>query len=189
MYDVEDAVMIDHGDMADFNPSQLLPEDSQTIKAVKGWLQPTEYDLPSGEYHKHPTSHAPGTGWWLTASDTHQQWLGSDETSMLWIRDFAGSGKSVMAARIVDELEKSNPGTPVLYFFFRKIIDANHEPDALLCDWQAQLLEYSPPLQKQLKDSRTRGVASLSVEDHWRHLRDAIDALSGKVFCVADAWM
>lgn len=100
-----------------------------------------------------------------------------------------GSGKSVIAAQVINQLSHLNPSVPVLFFFFRQIIDANHEPVALLRDWLDQVLDYSPPLQKQLKEHMHAGrsVGSMTMEDHWSNLRLAFANLPGKVFCVADA--
>jgi hypothetical protein len=94
-----------------------------------------------------------------------------------------------MAAKLIYDLAQSNPTSPVLFFFFRQIIDANHEPRALLRDWLDQILSYSPPLQKQLKAyvEAGRSLESISMEDLWKHLRLAFASLPDKVFCVADA--
>jgi hypothetical protein len=134
-------------------------------------------------------SHVRGTGTWLTSSETYQEWLNGSEHGLLWLKGIPGSGKSVLAASIVDELSHTHPGIPVLYFFFRQIIDANHQPVALLRDWLNQTLEFSPPLQQQLKGYLESGrtVESMSMEDLWKDLRLAFGGLTGKVFCVADA--
>ncbi|KAL7942611.1 putative ankyrin repeat protein [Trichoderma barbatum] len=184
-----DAVLIGRDDVSDYNPEQLLPEPPEVIEEIRSWLQPTAYDIAGGEYRRHLSSHVAGTGHWLTSSDQYQEWQKSDEHGLLWIKGIPGSGKSVMAAKLIDEIAKSNPGTPVLYFFFRQIIDANHEPRALLRDWMDQILSYSPPLQKQLKAyvNAHRSLESISVETMWNSLRLAFASLPGKVFCVADA--
>jgi ankyrin repeat protein len=89
---------------------------------------------------------------------------------------------------------------PVLYFFFRQIIDANYTPRAALQDWLAQVLDYSPPLQLQLKEylgkdnkssrsqpsSQSRQLGSLSTGDLWQHLRTALSYIP-KVYILADA--
>ncbi|UKZ79908.1 hypothetical protein TrVFT333_007671 [Trichoderma virens FT-333] len=161
-----DAVFIGRDDVSDYNPEQLLPQPAEVIEKIRSWLQPTAYDIAGG------IPQAP-----------------KDEHGLLWIKGIPGSGKSVMAASIIDEIAKSNPGTPVLYFFFRQIIDANHEPRALLRDWMDQILSYSPPLQKQLKAyvDAHRSLESISSETMWNQLRLAFASLPGKVFCVADA--
>ncbi|KAH0491001.1 hypothetical protein TgHK011_002447 [Trichoderma gracile] len=184
-----DAVFIGRDDVSDYNPEQILPEPPEVIEKIRRWLQPTAYDIAGGEYRRHLSSHVVGTSHWLTSSDAYQKWLRSDEHGLLWIKGIPGSGKSVMAANLIDELAKSHPGSPVLYFFFRQIIDANHEPRALLRDWMDQLLSYSPPLQKQLKTyvEAHRAVESVSLEDMWKHLRLAFASLPARVFCVADA--
>ncbi|VUC28183.1 unnamed protein product [Clonostachys rosea] len=184
-----DMGILTHDDIRDYNPEQILPQPAEQIKRIRDWLKPTPYDVVGGEFRKHLVSHAPGTGDWLTSSATYQEWLHGQDHGLLWIRGIPGSGKSVMAARLVDELAQRYPGCPVLYFFFRQIIDANHEPQALLRDWMDQILEYSPPLQKQLLQhvNGNRTTNSISMEDMWADLRVALSSLPGKVVCIADA--
>ncbi|VUC27045.1 unnamed protein product [Clonostachys rosea] len=184
-----DAVVIDRDDVSNYNPEQILPQPAETIEKIRAWLQPTSYDIAGGEYRKHLASHVSGTGSWLTSSDTYKQWLEDDEHGLLWIKGIPGSGKSVMAASLIDELAKANPGSPVIFFFFRQIIEANHQPEALLRDWMDQILTYSPPLQKKLKDylESKRSIESISMEDMWKDLFMAFSGLPNRVFCVADA--
>ncbi|KAJ6440722.1 only proline and serine are matching in the corresponding protein [Purpureocillium lavendulum] len=132
----DDAVLIDRDDISNYNPDQILPERPDNIRKIRSWLQPTPYNDVGGEYRKHLASHLSGTGSWLTSSDVYQTWLrgDGDGEGLLWIKGIPGSGKSVMAAKLIDELARSNPGCPVLFFFFRQIIEANHKPQALLRD-------------------------------------------------------
>ncbi|KAF9877412.1 hypothetical protein CkaCkLH20_05112 [Colletotrichum karsti] len=184
-----DAVVIDHDDVSNYNPDHVLPEPPEVIKNLRAWLKPTAYDLESGEYRKHLASHAPGTGDWVTSTAMYQEWLQSQDRGLLWIKGIPGSGKSVLASKIIRELSRNHPGTPVLFFFFRQIVAANHEPVALLRDWLDQILSYSPPLQQQIKEyvETNRELSSMSTDDLWRDLRMAISGLHGNVFCVADA--
>jgi len=185
--DLDDTVVIGYGDIKDYNPRQVLPETPDMIRTLQNWLQPTAYDRDTGEYRKHLASHLDGTGSWLTSTKAYQSWLYGDSHGMLWLKGAPGSGKSVMAAKLIQDLSRSQQ--PVVYFFFRQIIDANREPIALLRDWLAQILVYSPPLQRQLKTymEGSRSLDSLSAEDLWRNLRLAFDSLPCKVFCIADA--
>lgn len=185
----EDVVVIGRDDISNYNPAQVLPEPPEEIKKIRSWLQPTDYAHASGEYRKHLTSHMPGTGSWLTLSATYKEWLSGSDHATLWIKGIPGSGKSVVAAHLIDLLSHSYPGQPVLYFFFRQIIDANHEPRALLRDWLDQVVDYSPPLQKELKAliEDKRSLESLSRDDLWSYVRLAVKNLSDRVFCVADA--
>ncbi|KAF1839459.1 ankyrin [Decorospora gaudefroyi] len=185
----EDTVIIDREDVSNYNPEQILPESPEDVLKIRKWLRPTHYADESGEFRKHLASYMIGTGAWLTSDDTYRKWLDSQHHGMLWIKGIPGSGKSVVAAHLIDLLGRSNPGAPVLYFFFRQIIHANHEPVALLRDWLDQILEYSPPLQKRLKDlvEEPRSLGSLSMDDLWKYLRFAFSGLPGNVYCVVDA--
>ncbi|KAH7149027.1 ankyrin repeat-containing domain protein [Dactylonectria estremocensis] len=184
-----DAVIIDYDDVSNYNPEQILPESPENIQKIRSWLQPTAYAITGGEYRKHLDSHVAGTGGWLTSSATYQQWLTGSGNGLLWIKGIPGSGKSVIAANLIHEIAKSNPGSPVLFFFFRQIIDANHKPKALLQDWLDQVLEYSPPLQRHLweclKDRQS--IERITIKEMWRLLYMAFAGLPKKGFCIVDA--
>lgn len=183
------AVIVGQDDISNYNPDQILPESPANIRGIRAWLKPTDYSLDSGEFSKHLASHLPGTGSWLTSSETYKEWLHGENEGILWIKGIPGSGKSVIAAHLVDSLTRLHPGRPVLYFFFRQIIDANHEPAALLRDWLDQILIFSPPLQKRLMEliKSGRSISSISMEDQWSNLKLAFNGIDGQVFCIADA--
>ncbi|KAF2672646.1 ankyrin [Microthyrium microscopicum] len=184
-----DAVVIDRDDVGNYNPEQILPQSSEDLQSIRNWLQPTSYGLDNGEYRKHLATHFAGTGDWITNSNQYQTWRDGQEQGMLWIKGVPGSGKSVIASKLIAEISRAQKGIPVLYFFFRQIIDANHKPASLLRDWMDQILDYSPPLQLRLiKYVETkRSIDSMSMDDLWRDLRMAFLGLPDKVFCVADA--
>ncbi len=97
-----------------------------------------------------------------------------------------GAGKSVLASTLVDQLLQEN--VPVLYFFFRHTIETNNNPEALLRDWLAQVLNYSPPLQHELSARRSDDplTRKLSLPELWSYLRRALMYLP-KAYCVIDA--
>ncbi|XWW94227.1 hypothetical protein V2A60_002170 [Cordyceps javanica] len=169
--------------------SEISPLTAEKLTKVREWLQPTAYDISGGEYRKHASSYLLGTGNWLTSSPEYQRWLMSRDDGLLWIKGIPGSGKSVMAAKIIAELAASDSKCPVLYFFFRQIIHANHDPVALLRDWMDQLLERSPVLQRRLysyvKDNQS--LKSVSPDVMWKDLKMALAAFPERIYCVADA--
>jgi ankyrin repeat protein len=181
-----DAVVINRDDVSDFNEAYILPESEEIQRSIRNWLKPTNYDAENGEYRKHRASYLPGTGEWLLSSPAFRKWHDGDDVGILWLKGIPGSGKSVMAAALADKLSKEK--VPVLYFFFRQIIDANHTPSALLRDWLAQVLPYSPPLQAKIKEylEEVRPLNNLSMADMWRDLKGALVYLP-KVYCVVDA--
>ncbi|KAM5358037.1 hypothetical protein ACJZ2D_015659 [Fusarium nematophilum] len=184
--DDNDIVVIDRDDVSNYNPDNILPESPDTIARIRDWLRPTKYNLDSGEYRKHLASHLESTGDWLPQSDEYKKWHDSPEHGLLWIKGVPGSGKSVIAATLAHILSQED--VPVLFFFFRQIIDANHQPINLLRDWLDQILLYSPPLQSILKEyvDSPRPLDSVSVAELWRHLRVALASLP-LTYCVIDA--
>ncbi|KAJ6789856.1 hypothetical protein PWT90_09629 [Aphanocladium album] len=184
-----DVVIINQDELSNYNPDQVLPRPPEVIDTIRKWLNPTPYDLPSGEYRKHLASHMGGTGDWLTSSAANHGWRHNGDHGMLWIQGVPGSGKSVMAAKLAADLKAAHPGCPVLFFFFRQIIKSNHAPEQLLRDWMDQVLEYSPPLQERLETyvKKNQDIAMMSIQDLFADLRLAFARLHGKVFCVADA--
>lgn len=182
----EDIVVIGRDDVSNYNDDSILPESPETTARIRDWLRPTEYKLGSSEYHKHLASHLAGTGTWLPSLQKYQQWHNSPNHGLLWIKGIPGSGKSVFAATLAQMLAEE--GVPVLFFFFRQIIDANHQPINLIRDWLDQILVYSPPLQAILKEyvETHRSLDSVPMEDLWKHLRTALAQLP-LTYCVVDA--
>ncbi|KAJ5738435.1 hypothetical protein N7493_001590, partial [Penicillium malachiteum] len=182
-----EAVLVGSGDIRDFNKENILPLSAADFNKVRDWLQPTPYDVERSEFSRHLESYLVGTCQWLTSTNTYQQWHEGDVNGLLWIKGIPGSGKSVMAASIIDQLRKEH--VPVLFFFFRQIIDANHQPVGALRDWLCQILPFSPPLQVRLKTEyfeRNRSINSLATSDLWENIKFALSAFP-KAYCVTDA--
>ncbi|GAM41921.1 hypothetical protein TCE0_042f15429 [Talaromyces pinophilus] len=182
-----DTVWISPDDIRDFNEDNILPLPADELENIRNWLQPTPYDLERSEFSRHIASYLQGTCQWLLSTRTYKEWHQGIENGVLWLKGIPGSGKSVMAASIIQQLRKEK--VPVLYFFFRQIINANHEPVAALRDWLCQILPFSPPLQVRMRDEylrKERHIDSLAVSDLWKDLKFAMSAFP-KVYCVTDA--
>ena len=186
VWDENDAVVIGLDDVKEYNEENVLPISEEAQDSIRRWLETTPYNAENGEYRKHLASHLAGTGDWLLSSAPFRQWHDSNDDGMLWIKGIPGSGKSVIASTLVERLTAE--GAPVLFFFFRQIIDANHTPIALLRDWLDQLLAYSPPLQVRLHGyvEDGRELKSFSIHNLWEELKVAIASLP-KVYFVVDA--
>jgi ankyrin repeat protein len=107
------------------------------------------------------------------------------------VRGVPGSGKSVFAASTVktlaDTQDSEGRKAPVLFFFFRQIVEKNRDPKYLVRDWAAQLLPFSGVLKETLGQlSNESGVNGIEMTQLWGGL---VAALKGtdKVYCVADA--
>ena len=137
----------DEFEVIDQLEASLSPEE---LAQVQVWLQPTDYEAQSSEFHRHLSSQAPGNGLWICETSKYQQWQDASEHGTLWIKGVPGAGKSVIAASMIQHLQKTED-TPILYFFFRYIISANRRPRSLVRDFLAQLLPYSVRLQATLQ--------------------------------------
>ncbi|KAK7181631.1 ankyrin repeat-containing protein [Paraphaeosphaeria sporulosa] len=162
----------------------IPPQSEAIIAGIRSWLNPTQYAEDGSEYKKHLSSHLKGTGQWAIDSAIFQEWRDSPDQGILWIRGIPGAGKSVHAANLIHHLSKD--GCPVLYFFFRHTIEANHRPEAALRDWLAQALPFSPPLQLELKDRIKEAVEKLTISDLCQLVRVALAGIS-QAYCVVDA--
>ncbi|CAG9950772.1 unnamed protein product [Clonostachys rosea f. rosea IK726] len=176
-WDEDSMVVVDHDDFGSFDASSFdttLP--LETEQYIRNWLQPTEYNASNGECSKHRASHVLARGIGCGVRGVFR---------MAW-RQRSRDAPDQGIPGLIDRL--SQEGVPVLYFFFRQIIDANHTPDALLRDWLDQILSYSEPLQLRLKEyvEKRRDLSSVSMSDLWRHLKLSLADLP-KAYCVVDA--
>ncbi|KAL8668604.1 MAG: hypothetical protein Q9168_006772 [Polycauliona sp. 1 TL-2023] len=177
------------------DPVDAIQSDGDSIHApqpphirtnIQKWLAPSEYAAESSDYNKHRRSYCPNTGEWLRTSDHYQHWHNSGQ-SALWINGIPGSGKSVVAASLINDLHHKEH-VPVLYFFFRYANLANRTPKQMIRDWLSQLLDHSTLLQSRLKDLSEKSTSheSVTFADLSTIFTSAATALP-KVYCVADA--
>ncbi|KAK1142054.1 hypothetical protein N8T08_008260 [Aspergillus melleus] len=168
-------------------PGKNNGEPPHVVQEIKTWLSPTDTTSPASEYRKHLNSHATGTGEWILETDQYRRWSETDTVGDLWIRGIPGSGKSVVAASMVRRLQRRGDA-PVLFFFFREIIEANRTPQSLARDFCHGLLDHSPILQSMLEKlkSKNRGVQEVPFGGIWKCLSSALAAMP-KVYCVVDA--
>ncbi|KAK3987097.1 ankyrin-2 [Cladorrhinum sp. PSN332] len=175
----------DVSDEYDFVTHDETALTSEDLARICEWLQPTDYLAESGEFHRHLSSQAPGTGLWICQTAEYQKWHDSSDHGSLWIKGVPGAGKSVTAASIVRHLQ-ANEGCPVLFFFFRNIVAANFLPRALLQDWLAQLLPFSPKLQFALNARLDSSLVENSDGDLFQIFLEGISRVP-RVYCVVDA--
>ncbi|KAI0104763.1 ankyrin [Nemania sp. FL0031] len=172
-------------------PSHIVdpasPSAQKQIAALRQWLQPTDYLSPGNEFMKHLHSYVPGTGSWLNESPAFQEWVAPGRPNCLAIRGVAGSGKSVLTASTIRQLQEADPSVPVLFFFFRQIVEKNHSAKYLVRDFASQLLPYSQSLLLKLDELRKSN--RVEGNEHgliWDALTDSLHHME-KVYLVVDA--
>lgn len=160
---------------------------AEELEKIRSWLSPTEYGSESADLRKHLSARTAGTCQWLQTRSEFHQWHESSTTSLLWVEGAPGTGKSVTASCAVDYLQNNGP-EPVLYFFFRRTIDANKTPSALVRDWACQLLPHSACLANELLNEMTHhpNINTLPFDALWGIFVTGV-ANTPRVYCVIDA--
>jgi arsenate reductase-like glutaredoxin family protein len=181
----DDFELVDPAEVA----KDIAADKKPDIAKINAWLSPTDYDsTSSSEFRRHLASQAPGTGQWIRDTAQFQQWHSSNDHGSIWIKAVPGAGKSVVAASMVNSLSREE-SVPVLFFFFRQIIEANRTARSLLRDWMAQLLPFSEMLQVSLwehVEDNKRDLDSVSTEEMWKLLLASL-RLVERAYCVVDA--
>ncbi|KAL8947913.1 MAG: hypothetical protein Q9222_005850 [Ikaeria aurantiellina] len=183
----DDFVFVSGSDVRSIAGDKTVPSQTpQTRIKILKWLAPSEYAAEASDYNKHLRSYCPQTGQWLRQSSPFVGWS-LNATSALWVNGIPGSGKSVVAASLINQF-KEEMDVPVLYFFFRHANLANRTPKQMTRDWLAQLLHHSPSLQLRLKGlvEKTSSHEAVTFEELWQCLCSAA-VVAPKMYCVADA--
>ncbi|KAF7889949.1 uncharacterized protein EAF02_002364 [Botrytis sinoallii] len=166
---------------------QMLVDEKPDLEKIRKWLSPTDYLASSSEFNRHASSKARNTGEWIRETSQFEQWHSSADHGSIWIKAVPGVGKSVLAASMVQSLS-ANESVPVLFFFFRQIIEKNRTSRGLLRDWMCQLLPFSEVLQLNLFEHVKNGqsLESITTAHLWKHLLTGLRMLK-RVYCIADA--
>jgi hypothetical protein len=181
--DSDDFELVDSLEVA----KHMIAEKKPDVAKIKAWLNATEYATSSSEFHRHLSSQATGTGEWIRETPQFSQWYSSNDHGSIWIKAVPGAGKSVVAASMVDSFAR-NESVPVVFFFFRQIIESNRTSRSLLRDWMSQLLPFSEMLQLSLWEllEEKRDLESVSTNQLWKHLLAGLRVVD-RAYCVVDA--
>ncbi|KAK5057680.1 hypothetical protein LTR84_011681 [Exophiala bonariae] len=159
----------------------------EILAKVRVWLCSTKFDTEGSEYHKHLNAHVAGTCDWLRHAEQYEKWYSSDDVGLLWIKGIPGSGKSVVAAHLIQCLSQQEIA-PLLFFFSRQILRTNSEPRHLLQDCLYQALDHSTPLCSELKKIMDRHpeVGQAPFHELWTTFMSVLLTFP-KVYIVLDA--
>jgi hypothetical protein len=175
--------LVESGEVAKLMAAAEKPD----IQKIKTWLKPTDYLASSSEFKRHASSKALDTGEWIRETPQFDQWHSSDNHGSIWVKAVPGAGKSVLAASMVESLSKKE-SVPVLFFFFRQIIESNRTSRALLRDWLCQLVHHSEIIQMALWKhiQEQESLENVSTPQLWNYLLTALRDLP-RVYCIVDA--
>ncbi|KAI9666582.1 MAG: hypothetical protein M1821_004518 [Bathelium mastoideum] len=133
----------------------------------------------------------PGTCEWFTNHPLFNSWDRDEGAGLLWVSADPGSGKSVLARYLVDQVLPSNSRRTICYFFFKDDSEDQRNAANAICAILRQILiENSKLLRDATLDKfEVEGkVMTQSFRSLWNALRGiATDTDAGDIICVLDA--
>lgn len=167
---------------------QRLSKDQSTTEALK-WLRAPD---PWADFYVVSAKTHAGTGLWLLDSDTtsnrqYRDWLQSKNKTFLWLAGFAGTGKSVLASSIIQDVAHALPDRSALSFFFFNFRDQAKQSSTGLLRSLVQQLSYQTSSdlleqfhiehQRQQPSSKALLTLSKSLVDVFDHVYVVVDAI------------
>ena len=128
---------------------------------------------------------------WILSQKEYDAWFNSKDSALLRIEGGPGTGKTVLATFLVDELERVTRITPgmVFAYFFCDNKDENRKSATLILrSFILQLLRQTQLFQHVEDDFRRKKDFLTNFEALWRILTSILrDSRSGNVFLLIDA--
>ncbi|CAJ2511381.1 Uu.00g070060.m01.CDS01 [Anthostomella pinea] len=154
-------------DVRDIKALVELVRSSQLSSELQSWLKAPDATINFNEAckKKHPR-----TGLWLVHGNVFHDWLRTAR-SFLWLRGFAGCGKSVLCSTAIQYAfrhRRSHPRTGIAFFFFAFNDESKQDASAL---FRALILQLSMQLDNHNDLSRLHGS--------YRHASPPDEALLG----------
>ncbi|KAF8534011.1 hypothetical protein BDD12DRAFT_897231 [Trichophaea hybrida] len=136
-----------------------------------------------------------GTGKWLLARNEYRDWRASSASKMLLLRGIPGAGKTYMASKIIDILEKEhskgNMTDKMAYFYCNRAEENRRDPDSILNTLIQQLVQVDnervlKPIVDFYKDREQKGQTSsgLILPDNQEMLIKITDIYSQTTICL-----
>ncbi|PGH08637.1 hypothetical protein GX51_01157 [Blastomyces parvus] len=178
----------------DENVSSLLETvtDEERLK-ILDWISRVLY----GQNHSTVSdSRTQGTCEWLLEHSSYIEWKKSSSSVILWLDGTAGTGKTYLTSRVIDEirstLETSSNDEGFAFFYCNRNESIRREPLAVLCSFVRQLsstVNYQHSIQKRVREYylRCRQLASKPTIRECRELLLELINLYPKTTLILDA--
>ncbi|KAL2046479.1 hypothetical protein ABVK25_011834 [Lepraria finkii] len=135
-------------------------------------------------YEKHLSARLENTCGWIFSKSEYVSWASSDfpfdAAKVLWIHGPAGYGKSVLCARLVQQLQTTHK-YPLAYFF----CSSDQDPFSMIRSWVSQLVSSSQDaFEIAQQQMRARGGPSASTTDIWDLFNSIVHCGEGFTYVV-----
>ena len=133
--------------MLNHSPTALEEPEKDIIRLFK--------NADVDDYKVNLPSPVDGTCQWLLLNSQYKMWIASEESALLWITGYPGSGKTILSAFVTNHLEEKRPSNRheamVCSFFCVEEIENQNDANAILRSVIAQILVRRGHLVKQVK--------------------------------------
>ncbi|KAN0081738.1 hypothetical protein V8E54_003036 [Elaphomyces granulatus] len=140
---------------------------------------------------KRAKERTPDTCTWLLSQKEYETWFKSEASALLRIEGGPGTGKTVLAAFLVDELESATQKTPDMAFayFFCDNKDENRKSAmSILRSFISQVLRQTGLFRHIENDFKQKNDFLANFDALWRIITSILrDSRSGNVFLLIDA--
>ena len=140
----------------------------ETKKELYLWLDAVN---TTDTYEKHLSARLKTTCEWIFAKSEYVSWASPDfpfdAAKVLWVHGPAGYGKSVLCARLVQQLQ-STYGYPLAYFFCSRDAELHQNPLSMIRSWVSQLVSSSQDIFEMAQQQmHAKGGPFASTADIW----------------------
>ena len=96
---------------------ERIQREKEELLKIRQWLSVAE---PETNHHDAKAKRPKGLGDWLLQHRHYQNWKRTNHSALLWIYGFAGTGKTGLVCRVIDDLRKgvATDGSDRIAFFF-----------------------------------------------------------------------
>ncbi|KAJ4857806.1 ankyrin repeats (3 copies) domain-containing protein [Trichoderma breve] len=167
--------------------SRAHRNDQNDVKTLE-WLSSLDYGAEHSDTLKR---WQPGTGQWFLNSAEFREFI-ETKKQMIFCSGIPGSGKTVMAAAVIDYLHKQfnkNSRVGIAYFYFNFKKSDEQTPEAVFSSLLKQLVRQQPYLSENVKllyETHTKNETRPSLMEILQAFQEAVETYLA-VFIVIDA--
>lgn len=159
-------------------------------RKVVMWVSPTPSDGAHVSLASALSRHIPGTGTWLLHSKQVRDWKDSD-TGTIWVTGLPGSGKTLLCASIIRDVQQlCTDTTAVVYFFCDHRDRAKTTHENFAASIVRQIMEASSLCLERgrvlYKEKSKEGSRPCSKDEHIPLICSSVESLK-EVFVIVDA--
>lgn len=148
-------------DVLQLNDNQRFQDDVTEIKSLLDLIKTNQASSDLRDWLSAPDAFIdhnaacakkhPGTGMWLIRGSQFSKWL-TEENSIVWLKGFAGSGKSVLCSTAIQSVlqyRRCDRGIGIAFFYFTFNNDSKQDESSMI---RALLLQLSSQLHDRHAD-------------------------------------